>query len=118
MNNTSTNDITGDAIKTKPSIYNYRSGWDKVFGKPIDTKLLSCIDEDVPTGEAKVKDEYEVRWASGRVTGTAAHQEHPLYKESFIRMINLGLRHSRVFLRKLKIQVVRLKKYLRQNKQK
>ena len=34
MNNTATNDITGDAIKTGASTEAYREGYDRIFGKP------------------------------------------------------------------------------------
>ncbi|MCI4435260.1 MAG: hypothetical protein JHC33_00420 [Ignisphaera sp.] len=30
----STNDITGDEIKTKPSSGAYGEGWDRIFGEP------------------------------------------------------------------------------------
>ena len=77
MNNTATNDTTGDSIQTKPSNDGYRSGWDRVFGKPSESKPLPCSDEDAHTGEARGKDKCGVGCASGRVTGAAGHQDTP-----------------------------------------
>ena len=40
MKNTATNDITGDAIKTKASGQAYRDGYDRIFGKPKDMATI------------------------------------------------------------------------------
>jgi len=40
MNNTASNDITGDAIKTKASSQAYREGHDRIFGKPKDMTTI------------------------------------------------------------------------------
>jgi len=40
MNNTASNDITGDAIKTKASSQAYREGHDRIFGKPKDMATI------------------------------------------------------------------------------
>lgn len=34
MSNPAKNDITGDAIKTKPAGDKYRTGWERIFEKP------------------------------------------------------------------------------------
>ena len=48
MNNTATNDTTGDRIQTKPSNDGYRSGWDRVFGEGkqcTKCKKVKVLDE-------------------------------------------------------------------------
>mgnify|MGYP001037884344 FL=1 len=40
MNNTASNDITGDGIKTKASSQAYREGHDRIFGRPKDVATI------------------------------------------------------------------------------
>ena len=89
MNNTATNDTTGDMIQTKPSNDGYRSGWDRVFGESSESKPSPCSDEDAHTDVVRGKGEPYAYDPAGRVTGAAGHQ-HPPYKKATAQMINLG----------------------------
>ena len=77
MNNTATNDTTGDSIQTKPSNDGYRSGWDRVFSKPSESKPLPCSDEDAHTDVVRGKGELYAYDPAGRVTCPAGHQDAP-----------------------------------------
>ena len=90
MNNTATNDTTGDMIQTKPSNGVYRSGWDRIFSKPSESKPLPCSDEDAPTGDARDKDGSHSCDPAGRTTGAAGHQDTPPYKKATAPMMFLG----------------------------
>lgn len=39
----SVNDITGDKIVTEPASEKYRSGWDRIFGKPQSPSVEDAI---------------------------------------------------------------------------
>jgi hypothetical protein len=45
------NDVTGEALVTKPSSDKYRTGWDAIFGKKDDNKDEKPVVAQVDTPE-------------------------------------------------------------------
>jgi hypothetical protein len=43
---TSKNDVTGDELKTRAASDNYRSGWDRIFGKKDQDLAQTSRPED------------------------------------------------------------------------
>jgi len=44
--NTTTNDITGDAISTRDVTDNYRDNWDKIFNKGVESQPLEPLETE------------------------------------------------------------------------
>jgi len=59
-----TNNITGDVIKTKPANDAFLEGWERIFGKVTDNKTP----EDMVNDEFKVMCKESDEWTSEHMT--------------------------------------------------
>ena len=67
----STNDITGDALRTRPATDAYRDGYDAIFRKPDPVEGWPMLDEsEWPTDESRID-------IIGQNGNTAEHYKDP-----------------------------------------
>ena len=60
----STNDITGDSIQTKPSSQAYREGYDRAFSKPTDAASIKDQYQNIGLANSSTFKRPEGRWLS------------------------------------------------------
>ena len=87
------NDITGDSLVSKPASSDYRSGWDRIFGKKEPVKVIQI---DIPEKADHLKKARDLRTAEWHAYLQAHQGTHPNNKvPSFDEWDNLNKQESK-----------------------